>query len=229
MPKTLVAEPSSAPTDVPDVAGLLQASRGRRAAMELRGPEAFDLGDESCQSSEKEGTAAVAEAVRREHEAAVVGRIRGEVIARHRAIMTARNRNGVLRHADNASRSRAAVHLELRRRLTPDALREEYERQLAETARLGGEEGEQDTLDDIEAAYAALEAKRKARKDAWAERYESLAQAAGESVEPALGSSSADPTDTSRGDPAGAARSASGARARRAPRRSYCRTARTSS
>ena len=177
--------------------------------MELRGPEAFDLGDESCQSSEKEGAAAVhaAEAARRGHEAAVIGRIRGEVIARHRAIMATRNRNGVLRPADNASRSRAAVRLELRRRLTPDALREEYERQLAETAKLGGEEGEQEAVDDIEAAYAALEAKRKARKDAWAERYESLAHAGGDSVEPAFGSSSADPTDTSRGDPAGAARS----------------------
>lgn len=150
---------------------VLAASRERRAMMNLLpGPPQLTFSEEH-----EHGTGTGARGTRAQARMEVIDQIRHSVVDRHLRAQRNRNHQGVLRLQDNAVRSRAAIHTELRRRLAPAALRAEYERHMEAAERVGTAPASlASAADSTEAHLAMCERARKAREAAWATRYAAL-------------------------------------------------------
>ena len=182
--------PWSAPPAAED---MLAASRARRSKMELR-PDvtsallaALDAEDKeaSCDPATLEAARAARE--RREIRNVVISKARDEVVERNLRAHRRHNQLARLAPADNAVRSRAAMRVELRRKLTPAALRGEYERRVAEAKRVGTAPAKSSgAVDPMDEHLAELGQVRMSRTAAWEERFAELSlRSKGESEFPA--------------------------------------------
>ena len=165
-------EPTPLPPPPPTAATIIAASRARRASLQIHGPQLGIAADPDSEEIARQQLAKEAER-RQRREAELRQSIEDEVyadaLAKHGAARQHRNRLEVLEPDQNRARFEASVRVELLRRLEPT----ELARIFAERNAQAQDAPDLDLLEDvdeIQAAFTAMEAARAQRDADWSTR-----------------------------------------------------------